>query len=132
MERFATVSQYMARYGAVSDTAMLGECLDDATAAICGVLDRRGIDYSSPSEDLEDRLMRTCRAVANRLMPVDCDGPADAPVGVTQMSVTAGPYQQTFSYTPSYGLPKLLPSELDMLGLGGARVGWAPLGGHDD
>ena len=128
MERFATISQYEARYGEVSDRGMLAECLDDASAAICGVLDKRGIDYSEPSEDFEDRLMRTCRAVANRLMPSG----SDVPVGVAQMSMTAGSYQQTYSYTPSYGLPKLLQSELDMLGLGGSRIGWARLGGHND
>lgn len=128
MERFATISQYEARYGEVSDRGMLAECLDDASAAICGVLDKRGIDYSEPSEDFEDRLMRTCRAVANRLMPSG----SDVPVGVTQMSMTAGSYQQTYSYTPFYGLPKLLQSELDMLGLGGSRIGWARLGGHND
>ena len=72
--------------------------------------------------------MRTCRSVANRLVPTG----SDVPVGVTQMSTTAGVYSQTMSYTPSYGLPKLLPSELDMLGIGVGRIGWARLGGHDD
>ena len=48
------------------------------------------------------------------------------------MSVTAGPYQQTYSMPSAYGLPKLLDSELSMLGVGGSRFGWAPMGGHDD
>lgn len=128
MEPFSTVSDYTARFGSVTDTGMLSECLGDATAAIAAALDARGIDYSDPSEEFEDRLMRTCRSVANRLMPAGTEVPA----GVTQASITAGSYSQTMSYTPSYGIPKLLASELDMLGIGGGRVGWAPLGGTHD
>jgi len=121
MEPFATVSDYVNRFGPVADEGMLAECLGDATAAIAAALDPRGIDYSSPSEEFEDRLMRTCRSVANRLMPSGTEVPA----GVTQASITAGSYSQTLSYTPSYGVPKLLPSELSMLGVGGGHVGTA-------
>lgn len=128
MEPFATVSDYTARFGSVTDEGVLAECLGDATAAIAAALDSRGIDYSDPSEEFEDRLMRTCRSVANRLMPAG----TDVPVGVTQSSITAGSYSQTMSYTPSYGVPKLLPSELSMLGIGGGGIGWAPLGASND
>lgn len=129
MDAFATIEQYDARFpGRTAPDSMLEECLSDATMAICAALDRRGVDYSEPSEDFAERLMRTCRAVANRIMPSG----ADVPVGVTQASMTAGSYSQTLSYTPSYGLPKLIPSDYDMLGLGGSSVGWARLGGHDD
>lgn len=129
METFATIEDYDARFpGRTASDSMLGECLGDATLAIMDVLDKRGIDYGSPTEEFAERLMRTCRAVANRLMPSG----SDVPVGATQVSVTAGPYQQTASYSPTYGLPKLLPSELTMLGIVGSRAGWAPLGGHDD
>ena len=126
MDAFATKSDYDARFpGRTASDAMLETCLMDATYAIAGVLDARGVDYSDPSEDFEYRLMSVCRSVANRIMPSG----ADVPVGVTQMSTTAGSYSQTLSYTPSYGVPKLLPSELAMLGIGGGRAGWAPLGG---
>jgi len=129
MSAFATIAEYDARYpGRTASDEMLEECLMDATSAIVAKLEDRGVDYSDPSEDFADRLMRVCRSVANRILPSG----SDIPVGVTQMSVTAGPYQQTFSMPNTYGLPKLLPSELSMLGLGGSRVGWAPLGGHDD
>lgn len=129
MEPFATVEQYDARFpGRTASEEMLEECLMDATAAIVAVLEARNVDYSEPSEDFADRLMRVCRSVANRIMPSG----SDIPVGVTQMSTTAGPYQQTFSLPTSYSSPKLIPSELAMLGLGGSRVGWAPLGGYDD
>ena len=128
MTAFATQAQYEARFGAVSDAAMLAECLDDATAAIKAALDAREVDWAAPDAEFADRLMRVCRSVANRLMPAGTDVPA----GVTQSSVTAGSYSQTVSYTPSYGTAKLLPSELSMLGIGGGRVGWAPMGGSDD
>ena len=129
MDPFATVADYEARFGQVADEGVLAECLMDATYAIAAALDARGIDYADPDEELAERMMRTCRAVANRLVPAG----TDVPVGVTQMALTAGSYNQTVSYTPSYGLPKLLPSELDMLGLGGGgRVGWAPLGARHD
>lgn len=125
---FATIDEYDARFpGRTASDEMLVECLDDASAAIAQELEKRHIDPDDLTEELQDRCMRVCRSVANRLMPSG----SDVPVGATQVSVTAGPYQQTASYSPTYGLPKLLPSELSMLGIG-ARVGWAPLGGHDD
>lgn len=127
MDPFATVADYEARFGQVADEGVLAECLMDATYAIAAALDDREIDYDDPDEELAERMMRTCRAVANRLMPSG----TDVPVGVTQSSIAAGSYSQTMSYTPSYGLPKLLPSELSMLGIGGGGIGWAPLGGSD-
>ena len=126
MDAFATVSDYEARFGPVADAAMLEECLKSATVAIIRAVGTR-LDYDNPDDTLEYALMDVCRSVANRIMPSG----TDIPVGATQMSTTAGPYQQTFSLPTAYSSPKLLPSELAMLGLG-ARVGWAPLGGHDD
>jgi len=126
MEAFATVEQYDARYpGRKVSDEMLTECLMDATLAIAAVLDRNHVDYSEPSEEFADRLMRVCRSVANRVLPSG----VDVPVGATQMSVTAGTYQRQFSLPGSYGTPKLIASELSMLGLGTSRIGWAPLGG---
>lgn len=117
---YATVEQYEARFGHVDDTDLLGECLDDATEAINAALESAGIDYDDPSEAFESRLMRVCRSVANRLMPFE----TSAPAGATQVSMTAGPYQQSFSLPQSYGTAKLLPSEMKMLGIGG-RLGVA-------
>lgn len=129
---YATVAQYQARYGTVSDTALLQECLDDCTAAINVALDNAGIDYSSPSTTFADRLMRVCRSMANRLMPID--GDSDIPIGVASISQTAGSYTRQYSFASGYSTPKLLQSELDMLGIAAARtgIGWAQLGGYDD
>ncbi len=130
---YATVEQYEARYGEVDDQNMLQECLDDATAAIDIALDRYDIEYADQPESFTSRLMRVCRAVANRLMPAG----SNVPAGVTQLSMTSGSYNENVSFTPSYGLPKLLPSELSMLGLGGTRgrtlmPNMADFGGDDD
>lgn len=129
MTPFATIAQYDARFpGRTAPDETLDECLADASEAIALALEKAGVDWQNPSDDLARRMMRTCRSVAKRIMPSDLD----VPVGVTQMSVTAGPYQQTYSMPSAYGLPKLLDSELSMLGIGGSRFGWAPMGGHDD
>jgi hypothetical protein len=117
---YATIDQYEARYGTVADEAMLQECLDDCSAVIDAELDRRGVDYVDPSESFADRLMRVCRSMANRVMPSDG---ADIPVGATQATITAGPYSQSYTMATTYGTPKMLPSELALLGIGGGRIG---------
>lgn len=131
MQSFATIEQYDARFpGRTASNETLQACLDDASAAIANALESRGIAWDEPSEELEDRMMRACRSVASRILPQDES--LDLPVGLTQATMGAGSYTRSYSFSGSYGTPKLLPSELDMLGIGGGRVGWARLGGHDD
>ena len=129
MAAFASPEQYRARFGEVSDAGKLRECLEDASAAIRIAAKKAGLDIDAPDDDLADRLMRTCRSVANRIMPAEG---SPAMLGVTQMGVTAGTYSEQVTYQPSYGMPKLLPSELDMLGIGSGRAGWLPLAGDDE
>ena len=120
MDPFATVAQYDARFpGRTASNEVLEECLMDATMAISEVLDSKGVSYADPDEQFAYRLMSVCRSVANRIMP------SDMPMGATQFSMTAGPYTQTTSYSPTYGLPRLLKSELDMLGFLGGSIGFA-------
>lgn len=121
MEAFATVEQYENRFGTNNDESLITECLEDASAAIRAALDERGIDYSDPDELFADKLMRVCRSVANRLMPSG----SDVPAGASSVMSVAGPYSANVALKPEYGLPKLLPSELSMLGIGVGRVGWA-------
>lgn len=122
MEPFATAEQHEARFGEVDDKSMLGQCLEDATAAIRAEFARRHVDISERLKDelFADACMRVCRSVANRIMPSG----VDVPLGASSVAETDGPYSRTVSYAPAYGLPKLLPSELSMLGLGGGRAGW--------
>lgn len=125
MEPFTTVEQYEARFGEAGDRAILAECLDDASAAIRAEFANRHMDIAKRLEDemFADACMRVCRSVANRIMP----GGVDVPLGASSVAETDGPYSLTVSYAPSYGLPKLLPSELSMLGLGGGRAGWGQM-----
>ena len=116
---FASTEDYCARYGSVSDTAMLQECLDDASAVIRSYLEPTGIDWSDPTDDYADRLMRVCRAMANRVMPSQGGAVDDLPVGATQMSMTAGPYSQSVTFQSPYATPKPLKSELALLGVAG-------------
>lgn len=128
---YATVEQYEARYGAVSDVDMLQECLDDCTASINVELSKRHIDYSDPSEEFADRLMRACRSMANRVMPAE--GGSDIPVGATHASFTAGPYNQQFTLRVPYGTPKVGDYEKSLLGIPLADIGFGLLaGGSDD
>lgn len=127
---YATIEQYEARYGVVSDADMLQECLDDCTAIINAELSRRGIDYADPSDDFADRLMRACRSMANRVMPDE--GASDIPVGATQVSVTAGPYSQQYTLATTYGTPKVGDAEKLLLGIAGARINFGALAGRDD
>lgn len=130
MTTYATIEQYDARFpGRTASDGTLTACLEDATAAIDATLAERGIDPATMGEDMADRCMRVCRSVANRILP---QAGADMPPGVTSASISAVGFQQTYSFGATYATPRLLPSELYMLGLGRAGVGWAPLGGHDD
>lgn len=121
MTPYATVRQYEDRYGNVSDTRMLQECLEDCTAALNAELDRRHVDYADPSETFADRLMRACRNMAHRIMPTE--GDADIPVGAMQASFTAGPYNQQFTLRTAYGSPKVTDDEISLLGIPRGRIG---------
>lgn len=125
---YATIEQYEARFGPVTNYDMLEECLKDCTASINEALDKRGIDHADPSEDFAYRLMSVCRSMANRVMPQG--GASDVPVGVESMTATAGPYSRTYSFAATYGIPKPLPSELSMLGIG-PRIGCGLIAGSD-
>ena len=130
LQTFATIEQYDARFpGRTAADGTLTACLEDATAAIMTELDQRGIPYESPDEAFADRLMRTCRSVANRILP---QAASDVPQGVIQASISAVGFTQSYSYGTAYGTPKLLDSELSMLGIGGGTYVYAePYGGRD-
>ena len=128
MTTFASISDYDARFpGRTVSDETLTACLEDATAAIQNELGSRGIDWEHPDAGLADRMMRTCRSVADRPLPKL----GDVPYGVTQASITAVGFQQSYSFGSSYSIPKLNAGDLRMLGLGRPGVGWAQLGGHD-
>lgn len=124
MDPFASATQYEARYGTVagSERATLGECLGDATAMMCAALDSYGVDYSNPSDDYADRLMRVCRSMAHRAMQSATGGAADVPYGVSQASQSAGGYSMSYSFSNPYGDLFITSQERRMLGIGGVHV----------
>jgi hypothetical protein len=130
MNAFATIEQYDARFpGRTVGDATLQTVLEDATLAVMTALDKAHVDYSDPTEDFADRLARVTVSVADRLVPRDYD----VPVGVTQASMSAVGFSESYSYSQRYGTGKLLDSELDLLGIRyNGRIGWAQMGGRDD
>jgi hypothetical protein len=130
MTPFATIAEYDVRFpGRTASDTTLAACLESATASIAEALDKAGIDWANPSESLSFRMMDVCRSVANRILPQE--GTVDIPQGVTQTSITAVGFQQSYSFSPSYGVARLLPSELDLLGIGGGSYVYAePYGGN--
>lgn len=120
MTSYATVEQYIARFGAVSNETVLQECLNDATRVINVALDRAGIDRTNPTGEFASNLMSVCRSMANRVMPND----TAMPQGVTGYSVGAVGFTESYNFATAYGTPKLLPSEMALLGIGG-RIGVA-------
>jgi len=116
---FATVEEYVARFGAVANEGVLQQCLDDASAVISAMLEQHGIDYEDMGEEYRDRLMRVCRSMANRIMPSD----AELPAGAMQTSMTGGPYSQSWTFSAPYGTPKMLTSEMHLLGLSTSYIG---------
>jgi hypothetical protein len=122
-EPYCSVEEYQMRYGAVDDLAQLEECLMDATRLLAVELGRRGIDAADVDDGL---LMQACRQMTERVVPSG-DG-ADIPVGATQASFTAGPYNQQFTMKTPYGSPKFGDSEKRLFGIG-HRIGCGRIGG---
>lgn len=122
MQPFASVEDYEARYGTVTDAQTLEACLEDATALMQAALEARGIDWRDPSEEYADRLMRVCRQVAHRALDASPAGTDYAPYGVTQASQSAGGYSVSYSFGNPYGDSFLSASERRMLGLAGSFV----------
>lgn len=117
---FATIAQYEARYGTVTDTLTLQECLDDATALISASLSGAGVDWTNAGDEYADCLMRVCRQVAHRAME---SAPSEiAPWGVTQASQSAGGYSLSYSFGNPYGDIFITASEKRLLGIGGAHL----------
>lgn len=118
---YATIEQYDARFPnrTVSD-ATLQACLNDASEAIEVELDSAGIDYSEPTEKFAARLASVCCSVASRILPTA----SDIPQGATNVSMTAGPYSQSFEMPTAYSAAALNKYERKLLGIGG-KLGFA-------
>lgn len=132
MEPFATVDDYLTRFPGEVDTDALEVRLQDSTDVMAAALDRAGVDYSAPDDTAARRYARICCQLTKRVMPSQ-DPAADVPVGATSMSMTGGPYSQTFSFAQPYSAPKLTKTELaDLLGMAEYSAGFVWPWGVDD
>lgn len=124
---FATVEDYVRRYGPVEDIDALYECLVDATDLICSEMDEGGVDYVGQSESFSSRLNRVCRQVAHRAMGEKDD--SDIPFGARQFSETASAFTASVSLANPYGDLFLTEAERRSLGIGNGRaVVFSPYG----
>lgn len=118
---YATVDEYAARYGEPSDSARLAQCLADASRLIDAVLEQHG---KEPHEVDRSKLMQVCRSVAHRAMG---EG-TTAPAGVSQYTMSATPYSETFTFANPNSDAYLTKNEKALLGIGRSRLASVPLG----
>lgn len=113
---YATVDDYLARFDAPADMQRLEAKLSDASLAVAAALRADGIDPEDPPAHIESALVLVTCSVANRIMPLG----SDITPGASSSMTTAGPYMSQQTFATPYGTPKLLPSELSLLGIGGS------------
>ncbi len=130
MMAFATVDDYVLRYGDVADEELLEQILLDASRLIKSELDNSGISIDEDDEDAADRLMQVCRAVAYRA--VDQEQQDSIPFGATQFSQAAGGYSESFTIGNPYRDIYLTKAEKRLLGIGRGRYAVAVPGGVVD
>ena len=108
--RFAEVSDVEARWRPLTDAeaAKCAALLDDASALIASL-----VDVESRDEGFRELArMAACSMVQRAMSTAAADG-----YGVTQQSMTAGPYTQSWSYGGQTGDLYLTKSERRMLGV---------------
>lgn len=110
---YATVADLEVRWRALSESeqAVAAVLLDDASALIDS--------YGEPSSQ-GAALAVSCSAVRRAMSPM-----ANEMYGVTQASMTAGSYQQQWTYSNPAGDLYLTKQERRMLGFGGGKLGMA-------
>ena len=122
---FADVNDVEARWRPLTaDEAQRADVLlGDASAMLAALVE---VDPCSPTQG--DILRSVCCSMVIRAMAAtEADN-----LGVSQASMTAGPYTQSWTYSNSSGDMYLTRNEKRLLHIGGGRVGWAPLGGRHD
>ena len=117
MEAFATYEQYTAKYDTDMDADRLAEWLADASDMMADEMDKAGVDYADPSEDFAHRLMRVCRDMVHRAVGDGTDAAMSIPSGVTQASMAAGGYSESFTIGNPYGDLYLKDRERAALGI---------------
>lgn len=122
---FAEVSDIESRWRSLSadEQDRAGVLSEDASAMLAAL-----VAVDAEDEQQAGLLRTVCCSMVIRAMSASL---ADS-FGATSMSMTAGPYSQSWQYSNPTGDMYLTKMEKRLLGIDGARVGWAPLGGGDD
>lgn len=123
--RFAEVFDIEARWRALSaeEAVRAGVLIEDASAMLQSLV---SVDADDARQ--AELLKTVCCSMVIRAMSATA---ADS-YGATQMSMTAGAYSQSWTYSNPTGDLYLTRFEKKLLRIGVGRIGWAPIGGHDD
>ena len=125
---FADVSDIEDRWhGLTEEEAARAETLIDDASAMLAAL----VEYD-PSDDAQARLLKTvtCNMVIRAMSATDSDA-----FGASNMAMTAGPYQQSWTYANPSGDMYLTKMEKRILGITASYIGTIrPMmaGEHDD
>ena len=121
MAAFATVSDYEARQGALSeaDRTRCEALLEDASAAMRSRFRAfHGLDYAEGvNASFDDNAKAVCVALVSRSL-----GVRPELAGVTQYSQTTGPYSASATYANPTGEVYIGKTDLKKLGLTGTRI----------
>lgn len=118
MEAFADVADLESRWRDLSESEeeRAAVLLGDASAVLSSLVDVDG------SEEQAEVLRIVCCNMVMRVMSADVTN-GSATFGVSQQSITAGPYTQSFSYSNPTGDFYLTRVEKQMLGIGSSYIG---------
>lgn len=113
---FAEVSDLEARWRELSETeqAQASVLLEDASAILSSLV---------VIEDKETEYLELCRIVVCNMVQRAMASSANDLFGVTQSSMTAGPYTQSASYSNPTGDMYLTKTEKRMLGITNGYIG---------
>lgn len=119
-EAFATLADLRLRCPSLSeeDEPYAAALLADATACIASGMRDRGVAIDQGDEVQAANLRSVCVAMVKRALPRDGSAP-----GASQMTTTAGPYSETFSFANPLGDLYMTSAEESLLGLGRQRIG---------
>lgn len=118
MGAFATVEDYVERYPGTVDIDRVETLLKDAGSFLESELRRSGKEVDDSDESQRNALVRISCRLVNSMMDV-----SDGMSGVSQSSMTAGPFSNSWTFANPTGAFKLLQSERKTLGVGGVRAG---------
>jgi hypothetical protein len=109
-----------------SETTAANALLLRASARLVSLLRRRDVDID-PEDDVQALNLKT---VTVNMVRRALLASQDDVLGVSQKSITGGPYTQNISFSNPSGDMYLTKDDRSLLGIGGGRAGFSSLGGE--